>query len=275
MIQSSSASYLVEYIIDYNRNRHIDGYPLADDMLDRVRPIPCELWNWAIANRQGHLRQESLDVVRLNTLCAATATVTHKGIKFKDMYYNGDRPRNEGWAERARMNGRWSVDIVWDPRDLSVIYLRPSFKEALGGKSTIAPLERISDEGRRTSIDIGEHKYAEKVKANSSRLAASSKPQETASFDARIAHRVKQAGQKTADAHDGQKKQTADDLRQKRAIATLKERENEPRPLGECRSGKSLLKFLPPNTGVPNEVDDNDFAEARRAVRIAQGREST
>ncbi len=52
-----------------------------------------------------------------------SGSVTEKGIYFKKLYYSCPKARESLWFENARKNGRYSVDISYDPRDMSTIYV--------------------------------------------------------------------------------------------------------------------------------------------------------
>ncbi|MGC5325178.1 Mu transposase C-terminal domain-containing protein [Brevibacillus sp. SYSU BS000544] len=109
----------------YHNNKHLLKDYSRDEMMieDNVTAIPIELWNWGVANRSGKLRSFPEDIVKLNLLPADQATVTYRGIKYKQMYYSCDRALKEYWFERAR-KASWKVEISYDPRDMSFIYIR-------------------------------------------------------------------------------------------------------------------------------------------------------
>jgi hypothetical protein len=52
-----------------------------------------------------------------------SASVTEKGIYFRKLYYSCPEAREALWFENARKNGRYSVDVSYDPRDMSLIYV--------------------------------------------------------------------------------------------------------------------------------------------------------
>ncbi len=81
---------LIKCVLYHNNHYHLDYYKRDEDMIeDNVQCIPIELWNWGgIANRGGGtLRTVPEDVIKLALMPADTATVTPKGIRYKDMYY--------------------------------------------------------------------------------------------------------------------------------------------------------------------------------------------
>ena len=115
---------LIKCILYHNNHYHLDYYKRDEDMLqDNVPCIPIELWNWGIANRGGTLRTVSKDVVKLALMPSDTATVTSKGIRYKDMYYATKSMLKSGVFANARSKGRWKVKISCDPRNMEYIYI--------------------------------------------------------------------------------------------------------------------------------------------------------
>ena len=102
----------------------MDTYIRDEAMIeDNVPSIPMKIWDWGIANRGGTLRTVPEDVLKLALMPTDIATVTEKGIKFKDMYYVSSEMLKGQAFVRARANGTWRVKISYDPRDLSYIYV--------------------------------------------------------------------------------------------------------------------------------------------------------
>jgi hypothetical protein len=91
---------------------------------DGIAPIPLEIWNWGITHLSGALRSFPEDKIKLALMPADTASVTAKGIRYRNIYYLCDRAVSEYWFEKARSKGTWKVDISYDPRNMSVIYVR-------------------------------------------------------------------------------------------------------------------------------------------------------
>ena len=104
---------------------YLEGYERQEDMIaDDVLPIPIHLWNWGIAHRSGRLRSVSEDTIKLCLMPADTALVTAKGIRFKGMVYLCEKAVREHWYETARAKGSFRVNISYDPRNMSRVYLR-------------------------------------------------------------------------------------------------------------------------------------------------------
>jgi Mu transposase, C-terminal/Integrase core domain len=114
---------IIKQILYYNQKHYLKGYIRDEDLIrDDISPIPRELWNWGIINRTGKLKYFSEDIVKLHLLPRTAATVTHKGIGLKGIYYSCDRALKEAWFETARQKGTWKVMVAYDPRDMSITY---------------------------------------------------------------------------------------------------------------------------------------------------------
>ena len=116
---------IIRCVLYHNNNNYINDYPRDESMLkDNVKPIPAEIWKWGIKNKSGRLRKVNLDLLKISLMPKAAATVTAKGILFKKIYYTSNELLKNREFEKARNNGRWKVDIVYDPRNLNHIYLK-------------------------------------------------------------------------------------------------------------------------------------------------------
>ena len=115
---------IIECVLHHNNKYLLETYERTADMIaDGVVPIPVEIWNWGIAHRFGALRTFPEDKIKLALMPTDTATVTAKGIKYKNVYYICERAAHEFWFEKARRKS-WKVNISYDPRNMDVIYIR-------------------------------------------------------------------------------------------------------------------------------------------------------
>lgn len=115
---------VIKAILYYNNYSVLDNYKRNELMIsDDVNCIPRDLYNWGIANCSGPLRTISDDILKLSLLPTAEATVTGKGIRFKDLYYASKDMLKDQTLVRAR-KATWKVKINYDPRDLNYIYMR-------------------------------------------------------------------------------------------------------------------------------------------------------
>ena len=110
----------------YHNNQHLHKTfeRTADMIADNVPPVPLQVWNWGITHCSGALRSCPEDVVKLALMPTDTASVTAKGIRFNGLYYLCDRAVTERWLETARAKGSFKVDISYDSRNMSRIYIR-------------------------------------------------------------------------------------------------------------------------------------------------------
>lgn len=110
-------------VIYYNK-RIMNNYPMLQGMIDdNVIPNAIEIWRWGITHISGCLRSFSDDYIRLNLLRSDKATITEKGIRFKNRYYDCNSFNSERWYIKARNHGYWSINVRFDPRCLDNIYI--------------------------------------------------------------------------------------------------------------------------------------------------------
>ncbi len=115
---------MIELALHHNSAKWLDYYQLEETMIkDGVNPIPINLWKWGIENRSGKLKNVSDDVVKLNLMPRANATILRTGIRFKGMYYSCDLALKENWYTEAEIKGSWKVNICYDPRNTDYIYI--------------------------------------------------------------------------------------------------------------------------------------------------------
>lgn len=116
---------LIRCVLQYNNHHFLEGYERTTDMVaDNVEPIPIKLWDWGITHCSGALRSFPEETVKLCLMPTGKASVTAKGIRFKGLYYLCERAIREHWFETARAKGGYKVDVSFDPRNMSAIYVR-------------------------------------------------------------------------------------------------------------------------------------------------------
>lgn len=116
---------LILATIQHNKSV-VEDYPLTAEMMrDGVRPIPIELWHWGVANGMSSLHELPHNVVRLNLMPRGKASVDRHGIYFAEskMFYHAEGLLERGWYDKAVRQGRWQVQISYDPRNTDYIYV--------------------------------------------------------------------------------------------------------------------------------------------------------
>jgi len=122
---------LLARALHHNRAARVsDEHLLTIDAIDAdVKPYPNDLWAWGMEHRNGGLKVEDPDVIRLNLLPTGTARSTENGVRFSvngrnKLLYTGDTPQKETWAGKARLGGAWDVEVAYHPHRADVVYLR-------------------------------------------------------------------------------------------------------------------------------------------------------
>lgn len=108
-------------IVLHHNSKIIDKYPVEKEMIeDEIIPTPIQLWNWGIENKKGRLKTVDRDVIRLNILPRAKASISRAGIKFKGLSYSSDKAIREQWFIKPKAR---SIDIIYDPRNINKIFI--------------------------------------------------------------------------------------------------------------------------------------------------------
>ncbi|MDS0527608.1 Mu transposase C-terminal domain-containing protein [Clostridium sp. SHJSY1] len=114
---------IINYIVHHNNNCVLKHYKLEPDMIaDGVEPIPIKIWNWGIKNRSGILKALSEETLKYSLMPRDYGTITEKGIRFKGVYYSSLKAIKERLFEKARLNGKYKIKVIYDPRNLNNIY---------------------------------------------------------------------------------------------------------------------------------------------------------
>ena len=141
-------------VLYHNNEHYLNSYERDADMIaDNVPPIPLKLWEWGIPNRSGRLRYFDEETVKRCLMPTGVATVSAKGIRFKGIYYLSERSIAEHWFEHARANGSFKVDVSYDPRSMSGIFVR------IPGESTYDACSLVDWEGKYSNRRLEEITY--------------------------------------------------------------------------------------------------------------------
>ncbi|MCP1311393.1 Mu transposase C-terminal domain-containing protein [Paenibacillus tyrfis] len=112
---------VIEMILHRNNYHYMEHYPLDKALSkDNVKPIPRELWNWGM-QRDHFLHEVHPDIVRLNVLEEAKATVSSEGVQFEGMYYWCDELVEQGWFVQGSSA---KTVIAFDRRNMNHIYIK-------------------------------------------------------------------------------------------------------------------------------------------------------
>ncbi|WP_019229266.1 Mu transposase C-terminal domain-containing protein [Sedimentibacter sp. B4] len=114
---------IIKLVLSHN-NTIIQKYPIEKEMIsDGVAPIPTKLWYWGIKNKKGGLRVIDGEIMKLNVMPKAKASVSRSGIRFKGLFYSSQKAVKEQWFVKNKIR---SINIVYDPRNVNYIYIPDS-----------------------------------------------------------------------------------------------------------------------------------------------------
>lgn len=115
---------IIGCVLYYNTKHYMKGYEPNEQMLKSgVDPIPVKLWEWGIQNCSGALRTYPKDTIRLALMPKDKGSITEKGVYFKKLYYSCRKAKEGQWFEKARKDGRYPVEISYDPRDMKTVFV--------------------------------------------------------------------------------------------------------------------------------------------------------
>jgi len=133
-------STIVAAIIAHNKTMQ-KGYPLTDDQVtDRQRPIPRELFEHSVQRRMGSLDRMNFEKVREELLPRGEAVVTANGVSFKKMFFSCPEARERGWLVQGRKK-RMPIQVAFDYRLVDEIIL---YSPNGSGESFVAQLTKDS-----------------------------------------------------------------------------------------------------------------------------------
>lgn len=116
---------IIKYILKYNNTCLSSDYIMDPQAIkDEIPPIPSKIWDWGIENKNGRLRSVSEELMKLNVMPVEKATVTKEGIKFKNILYTCYTGESQNWFGEARDNGTWKINVSYDPRDMTYLYIK-------------------------------------------------------------------------------------------------------------------------------------------------------
>lgn len=111
---------IIRLVLHHNK-KIMDKYPMEKGMLsDEVNPTPIDIWRWGIRNRKGRFNKLPQDIIRLNLLPKAKASVSRSGIKYRKMFFSSEKAIEEQWFISQQNS---SIEFVYDPRNMNYIYI--------------------------------------------------------------------------------------------------------------------------------------------------------
>lgn len=173
---------MINCILSSN-TRYMEKYPRNKDMIQaQIPPIPKELWGWGILNRSGKLKTLDQEIIWRQLLPTTEATVTERGIRCNALYYSCPLAVNDQWFTRARNQGKWKIQVSYDPRHLDEIFF---INSNTGRYETVKLLEQ---EKRFESISLDEKDVLDETNKRMREEAQNEEIQRIARLHARTKH---------------------------------------------------------------------------------------
>jgi putative transposase len=231
-------------VLDHNKDHRMDWYRMDEFMIqEHVEPYPLDIWNWGIRNRAGHLRVKPRDILRLNLLPTEQASVTYRGIRFQGLLYSCDLALREQWFVKARARGSWKIDVAYDPRNLTEIYLR------LEGGQQLERCQLIEAEYTFRGRNLYETLNYFEARKQRQELSRSRKQQSRAAMNAQIEQIINEAKEKTARALENSPEQSKrariQGIRENRRQERDSERKSQAWRLGTQEESQDSPKVIP------------------------------
>lgn len=124
---------MIRIVLDYNQHKVLEYYEPSEQMIrSGVDVIPLQLWNWGIRNCSGSLRVMPEGIVRMALMPKGNGSITKRGVRFQNLFYTCREFEDLDLFAQAREDGTEKVDVLYDPRDMSRIYVRRRGENALG-----------------------------------------------------------------------------------------------------------------------------------------------
>jgi len=115
--------FLIVYFMTYNKSALSKDYlPSKEMFTDQVELTPLKVWTWGKGKRLLH--EKSRSEIRYNLLPREQAKISRFGIEFRGMCYTSEIGLKEGWFNGDGIDGQKYVNVSFDPRNCSSIYLK-------------------------------------------------------------------------------------------------------------------------------------------------------
>ena len=115
---------VIRCVLFYNNKWYMEKYKKTPEMrLHQIKTIPLELWNYGMQFESGALHVLSQDEIYRILLPKSEATITENGIEFKGLYYTCADAESNNWFSKARISGRYKINIIYDPSCLDTIFI--------------------------------------------------------------------------------------------------------------------------------------------------------
>lgn len=113
------------FVLEYNNSALPNGFFMSRELFeDKVELTPLAVWNWGM--KKSLLHEMSRNLIRYSLLPKEGGFVSRSGIVFRKLCYTSESERalNEGWFEEESINGEKKIEIIFDPRNCSSVFIK-------------------------------------------------------------------------------------------------------------------------------------------------------
>lgn len=248
---------IINCVLHYNNSHEITTYDYDRDVkADGVPAIPCDLWEWGIRHRSGVLRAFPEELVKFSLMPKDQASVTETGIAFRGRFYTCKLAMEQRWFDKARQDGRWKVDVSYDPRDMDRIYLHSTEAKIAFEECTLTDRSRADRHLSSWEIDqVDQRDKHRRADARTDAVLAS------ANTDAANEEVIKAAVERRGEPSQASAARRTSNIRGNRAEEKEANRTTETFRLGQDASGPARPSAeIVPIRGKAAPTDDTDYS---------------
>lgn len=115
--------FMIIQILTFNKCALPKEYFVTREMFnEKVELTPQGVWEWG--EGKSLLHEVPHELLIYNLLPKEKATVTRWGIRFNEMCYTSDLGMKNGWFVEGKIEGQKEIEIRYDPRNVSSIFIR-------------------------------------------------------------------------------------------------------------------------------------------------------
>ena len=154
----------------FHNNKHVLSNYESDGLTieNNIAKIPNKIWAYGIRQKKGLLRELQEEIIKINLLNNKEVNVTAKGVKFNKLFYVSKYTLEEGWFQKARIEGSFKIRVSYNPNNLSEIYYIKADGNSYDTLTLVTYMEQYKDMSEEELNKVFE--YQEKMNKKASEL---------------------------------------------------------------------------------------------------------
>lgn len=154
----------------FHNNKHVLSNYESDGLTieNNIPKIPKKIWVYGIRQKKGLLRELQEEIIKINLFNNKEVNVTAKGVKFNKLFYVSRYTLEEGWFQKARIEGSFKIKVSYNPNNLSEIYYIKADGNSYDTLTLVTYMEQYKDMSEEELNKVFE--YQEKMNKKASEL---------------------------------------------------------------------------------------------------------